>query len=131
MRILVDTCIWSEVLRRKKPNPVLMGRFKDLIDDTRVSIIGPIRQEVLSGISNVGQFNRLREVLSAFPDVPLRTEHFERAAEFCNICRGKGLQGSNIDFLICAVAAIEELSIYTTDKDFEGYSKHLPIELFA
>jgi len=41
--------------------------------------------------------------LAPFEDIPLRTEHFEKAAEFCNTCRRKGVQGSTIDFLISAV----------------------------
>ena len=46
-----------------------------------------------------------------------------------NQCRRKGVQGSTIDFLICAVAALEELQILTTDSDFLRYTKHLPINL--
>ena len=129
MKILVDTCIWSQILRHKSPNPDLAEKLKDLIKDGRVAIIGPIRQELLSGISNVKQFGQLKEVLSSFEDIPLKTEHFEKAAEFSNICRSKGIQGSTIDFLICAVACLEKLVIYTTDKDFENYKKYLPIKL--
>lgn len=130
MKVLVDTCIWSEVLRYKKPSTEHINRFKDLVGVGKVVIIGPIRQELLSGISNAAQFKKLKEVLSAFPDVPLKTVHFELAAEYCNICRKKGVQGSTIDFLICAVASKESFFIYTTDKDFENYIKYLPIRLF-
>ena len=129
MKVLVDTCIWSQVLRHKNPNKELESKLKDLIQDGRVCIIGPIRQELLSGITNSRQFNTLKKSLSAFPDIPLRTEHFEKAAEFSNVCRQKGVQGSTIDFLICAVASLEKLVIFTTDKDFESYKKYLPIEL--
>jgi predicted nucleic acid-binding protein len=129
MKVLVDTCIWSQVLRHKNPDQELGAKLKDLIDDGRVSIIGPIRQELLSGISNATQFNKLKKVLSTFTDIPLRTEHFEKAAEFSNICRNKGIQGSTIDFLICAVAYLDKLVIYTTDKDFKSYKKYLPIKL--
>jgi hypothetical protein len=41
----------------------------------------------------------------------------------------KGVQGSNTDFLICSVAVRNKFSIFTTDKDFELLSKHLPILL--
>jgi predicted nucleic acid-binding protein len=129
MKILVDTCIWSQVLRHKQPNQALKAKLKDLIHDGRVSIIGTIRQELLSGITNAKQFNSLKKSLSAFEDIPLTTEHFEKAAEFSNMCRRKGVQGSTIDFLICAVAYVEKLEIYTTDKDFESYKKYLPIRL--
>ena len=129
MKILVDTCIWSQVLRHKQPNQELKAKLKDLIHDGRVCIIGPIRQELLSGITNAKQFNTLKKGLSAFADIPLKTEHFEKAAEFSNTCRSKGVQGSTIDFLICAVAYLNKLDIYTTDKDFESYKKYLPITL--
>jgi hypothetical protein len=129
MKILVDTCIWSQVLRHKNPNRELEAKLKDLIHDGRVCIIGPIRQELLSGITNPKQFDTLRKALSAFEDIPLRTEHFEKAAEFNNLCRSKGIQGSTIDFLICAVAYLNKLAIYTTDKDFHSYKKYLPIKL--
>ena len=129
MKILVDTCIWSQVLRHKQPDQELEAKLKDLIHDGRVCMIGPIRQELLSGITNAKQFNTLKKSLSAFTDIPLTTEHFEKAAEFSNTCRSKGVQGSTIDFLICAVAYLDKLEIYTTDKDFESYKKYLPIRL--
>jgi len=129
MKVLVDTCIWSSTLRRKNPDLELIEKLNDLINDGRVSIIGPIRQEILSGISSGKQFQKLKNILSSFEDISLRTEHFEKAAEFCNICRKQGIQGSTIDFLICAVAHLENLEILTTDNDFENYSTFLPIEL--
>ena len=129
MKVLVDTCIWSQTLRHKSPDAELTKKLKDLIKDGRVSIIGPIRQEILSGISNIKQFDKLKELLSSFEDITLKTEHFEKAAEFSNICRSKGIQGSTIDFLICAAAYLENLIIFTTDKDFENYKKFLSLKL--
>jgi len=129
VKILVDTCIWSQFLRRKSPNVEIAKKLKELVKDGRAVIIGPIRQELLSGISNIKQFNHLKELLSSFENIPLKTEHFEKAAEFSNICRHKGIQGSTIDFLICAVAYLENLIIFTTDKDFENYRKSLSLRL--
>lgn len=129
MKVLVDTCVWSKTLRHKSPNSEITDKIKELIKDGRIVIIGPIRQELLSGISDISQFNRLKDMLSAFEDITLESKHFIKAAEFSNICRQKGVQGSTIDFLICAVATIENLIIFTTDKDFENYKKHLPIKL--
>jgi predicted nucleic acid-binding protein len=129
MKVLVDTCIWSEVLRHKSPDIDLAKKLQELIQNSRVAIIGPIRQELLSGIAQSKQFNELKETLSSFEDLPLNTEHYEKAAEFCNICRRKGVQGSTIDFLICAVAIMENFVIFTVDKDFENYKKYLPLRL--
>jgi hypothetical protein len=36
-----------------------------------------------------------------------------------NMCQRRGIQGSNTDFLICAVAEMYELSIFTIDQDFK------------
>ncbi|MGA2797099.1 MAG: PIN domain-containing protein [Thermoguttaceae bacterium] len=127
MKVLVDTCVWSAVLRRKNPHPELAKKLKDFIADGRVEIIGPIRQELLSGIPDPKQFNQLERLLSAFDDTPLRVEHYVKAAEFSNMCRSKGIQGSAIDFLICSAAYLENLIIFTTDSDFENFEKHLPI----
>lgn len=129
MKVLVDTCIWSHVLRHKKANPELSEQLKDLINDGRVVMIGPIRQEILSGISDPSQFKQLRDKLSSFDDLPLLSEYFVKAAEFSNICRKKGIQGSTTDFLICAISSLQKLQIFTEDNDFLNYKKHLPIHL--
>ena len=92
-------------------------------------MIGPVRQELLSGIRERGQFERLREHLRAFPDTPITTEDFEEAAAFYNQCRTKGLQGSAVDFLICSVAVRNGFPIFTTDGDFLHFSRALPITL--
>lgn len=129
MSVLVDTYVWSAVLRRREADPDLTVKMKDLIEADRVAMIGPIRQELLSGIPDPVQFRRLKSYLSAFEDLPLRTVHFEKAAEFSNTCRKAGVQGSSIDFLICAVAAMEKCVIFTNDRDFEAYRRYLPITI--
>jgi len=130
MRVLVDTCVWSEALRRaKKTESAVVREFRGLILEHRVEIIGPIRQETLSGLREDTQFQKLEKHLPAFPDMALNTDDYTTAARFFNICRTKGVQGSNTDFLICAVAVRRKVSIYTTDKEFTLLAKHLPIVL--
>lgn len=132
MKVLVDTCIWSLALRRKLSdhnNIMIVNQLRDLIEQFRVQMIGPIRQEILSGISETEQFNKLRKYLTDFDDLPLNAHDFEKAAEFFNRCRKKGIQGSNTDFLICSVAINNDLRIFTTDKDFSLFAKILPIKL--
>lgn len=130
MRILVDTCVWSEALRRTTGEGSDVSReLQGLILEHRVEIIGPIRQELLSGLREDTQFERLEKHLEAFPDITLEAADHITAAKFFNKCRAKGIQGSNTDFLICAVAVRRELAIYTTDKDFQQFIKYLPIVL--
>lgn len=130
MRVLVDTSIWSEALRRaNRVESVIVREFRSLIAEHRVDIIGPIRQELLSGLREDAQFEKLEKHIAAFPDIQLTTDDFVTAAQFFNVCRTKGIQGSNTDFLICAVAVRRQLAIYTTDKDFFLFAEHLPIVL--
>lgn len=130
MRVLIDTCVWSHALRRHHSYNHHAQELKDLISDNRAYIIGPIRQEILSGIRLKQQFETLRDKLSAFPDLAIKTIDYEHAAEFSNQARRKGIQGSAIDFIICAVAYRYSLLIYSTDQDFSNFSKHLPIKLY-
>ena len=131
MKVLVDTCIWSLALRRGVDyNNKLVLELEELIKEVRVQIIGSIRQELLSGIKSDKQFEKLKLLLSAFPDLVLETKDFEKAAEFFNINRKKGIQGSYTDFLICAVAYHRNLTIFTCDKDFDNFQKNIPIKLY-
>jgi len=132
MKILVDTSVWSLALRRKSAvhDPSVI-ELRGLIEELRVQMIGPVRQEILSGIRSESQFLKLRETLRAFPDMALTSQDYELAAEFFNVGRKRGIQGSNTDFLICAISKRHEMPIFTTDKDFVLFRKHLPITLHA
>jgi predicted nucleic acid-binding protein len=132
MRVLVDSTVWSHVLRRKSPEQREISRQLDaLVADRLVAMIGPIRQEVLSGIKEKTHFEELREELRGFLDIEISVDDYEAAASFFNACRARGIQGSHTDFLICAVAARHDLAIFTTDADFTHYAKVLPITLYA
>jgi hypothetical protein len=55
----------------------------------------------------------------------------EKAAEVFNTCRANGVQGSNTDFLICAVSINHQLPIFSVDNDFLSYQKYLPVLLYS
>jgi len=103
----------------------------ELIAGNLVKIMGPIRQEILSGIREDAQFDTLKNHLAAFPDVPITSEDYVTAAQFFNQCRRKGIQGSSTDYLICAVAVSNRMQILTMDNDFKEFRRILPIELYA
>lgn len=130
MKVLVDTSVWSLALRRRTRlvEPVV-EELRMLVDEGRVAIIGPIRQELLSGLRTRDAFERLREHLRGFEDEAIETGDYERAAEHFNTCRGQGVQGSNTDFLICAIAERLKLPILTTDADFDRFAAVLPVSL--
>jgi predicted nucleic acid-binding protein len=130
MNIVVDTSVWSLALRRQRSSMAAEAlELSELVREGRVALLGPVRQELLSGVPIAQQYETLREYLRAFPDVALDSEDYEEAAAFFTRCRAKGVQGSNTDFLICAAAARRQLAILTTDSDFTHFAKLLPIQL--
>ena len=132
MKVLADTPVWSAAFRRTTGIATsLRTELERLIGHGAVTLFGPIRQELLSGIRQRAQFEQVRSALRPFPDLPLKTEDFEVAAEYYNVCRGHGIQGSMTDFLICSAASRCKLEIFTTDRDFLHYRKHLPITLYV
>ncbi len=102
-----------------------------MVEEVRVQLIGPIRQEILSGVRRRSQFTELKKILATFRDLPLDSDDFELAAEYFNLLRRKGIQGSGTDFLICAVSTRSNMPIFTTDSDFAHFKKHIPIALHA
>jgi predicted nucleic acid-binding protein len=130
--VVVDTSVWSLALRRRHaPAHPAATELAALVREGRASIMGPIRQELLSGVTSEQQFQKLRESLRPFPDLDLGTDDYEDAASFLNRCRSRGIQGSNTDFLICAAAARRQYAILTTDDDFSHFARVLPIQLHA
>jgi predicted nucleic acid-binding protein len=94
-----------------------------------VEMLGPIRQELLSGAQPDERFEQARAYLRFFPNLRLDEEDDETAAEYYNRCRRKGVQGSSTDLLICAASVRNGLKIFTTDVDFDLYAVHIPIKL--
>ena len=131
MKVIIDTSIWSLALRREKSQDIsILSKLESLINDFRVQLIGPIRQELLSGVKSEIQFKKLKTYLRSFPDYQIQSDDFELAAQFFNQCRSKGVQGSNTDFLICAIAINNNWQIFTSDQDFLHFQKIIPIQLY-
>ena len=131
-RILVDTSVWSLALRKKDKNDQelrIINQLSKIISNLDMVIIGPIRQEILSGINDKKKYEELREKISIFEDFQLHTYDYELAAELFNECRKHGIQGSHIDYLICAVAINNDMSILTLDNDFQLYKKHMKLKI--
>jgi len=136
VNVLVDTPVWSLALRRKNTdlNPreqLLTQALAELVRVGQAQLVGVVRQELLSGIREEDRFRKLRDYLRAFEDPTLEAADYEEAASCHNRCRGRGISGSSIDFLICAIAKRRDWQVFTTDHDFERYAKIIGTKLFA
>ena len=132
MKVLVDTSVWSLALRKKEyseEDKKVIIKLTKMIRQLNLVMIGPIRQEILSGIKNKDIFEELKTKIGIFEDLAIMTQDYELAAEYFNECRNHGIQGSHVDYLICAVAVNNKLKIFTLDNDFVQYQKYIPINI--
>lgn len=132
--ILIDTSVWSLALRRRPRDlsPVeqrLVYTWHELIVKGEGVLIGPIRQELLSGLTSKATYQTLKAQLDYQLDLPLTPDVWNLAAEFYNSCRSHGIAADDIDMTICAAAQTHATPIFTTDPDFPRYAKKLPIAL--
>ena len=134
--ILVDTSIWSLALRRRPAalsteEQRLVEEWARLVTDGLATLIGPIRQEILSGVRRPEMFQALQRALSDFPYLGIDAADYDRAAEFFNLCRANGITGGPIDMLISAVAHRHETPVFAADTDYALYARYLPLQLHA
>lgn len=136
MNVLVDTTVWSLALRRRREKlssfeQDLVMEWEKLAWSDRAVLMGPIRQEVLSGIREEKVFSALQERLSEFRSLEIQPGDYDQAARFFNLCRSRGITGTSVDLLLCATAFRYEVPIFTTDPDFPQYALHVPIRLHS
>lgn len=123
MRVLVDTSVWSLALRRNDKDAVslsseeqrLKADLTQALQDGRVAMIGLIRQELLSGIREPAQYDKVKAALDAFLDEPIGRADHEYAARLYNECRSQGIESGSVDMLICAVAVRREWEVLSSD----------------
>lgn len=109
----------------------LAGALAEAIRDGRVAMVGPVRQEVLSGIKYEEQFQKVRKRLEAYPDEPIDSEDYVEAARLDNLCRQRGVQCGEVDMLLCATAVRKGWTILTTDAALLRCIEVVERELFA
>jgi predicted nucleic acid-binding protein len=121
MKVIVDTCVWSLSLRRrsaarlKTGEQQMVAQLREAIQDGNALIVGPIRQEILSGIRDKAQFAKTEELLDPFRDEDITASDYVDAARLFNLCQDHGVQCGAVDTLLCAVAVRNRYGILTYD----------------
>lgn len=133
--VLVDTSVWSLLLRRRRASLSrdevrIREALGALLGQKKCRIAGPIRQELLTGIRDLNQYELLRTHLRALPDATLDEGDYEEAAAISNRCRSRGVATTPTDCLLVAVAARREWELFTRDKDFDAINRVVPLKLY-
>jgi len=127
VNLVVDTSVWSLVLRRpqvEENNPFVQVFRAYVMREDGLVLIGNILQELLDGVKSSRDFHRLLTVLEPFPLLELTREIYVEAAQLRNTCRSKCVQASPIDFLISAACIEHGFPLLTADRDFTHIANH-------
>ncbi|MFL6605793.1 MAG: PIN domain-containing protein [Steroidobacteraceae bacterium] len=133
MSLLVDTSVWSLLLRRDQTEdvPQVAALTGALESGVRILATGLILQELLQGFLGPKAKQRILEHFAAFPLLnPDREDHIA-AAELRNRCRTRGVQAGTIDALLAQLCIRHELVLLTTDVDFHHIAKHSSLKVWA
>ena len=133
MTLFVDTSVWSLAFRRDAPTGA--GERRALVHAIEASeeivTTGLVLQELLQGFS--GPRNRA-QILERFVALPLlipdRRDHVD-AAELRNKCRRGGIQIGTTDALLGQLCLRHNLTMLTTDGDFQNIARHCALKLWA
>ncbi len=132
MSLFVDTSVWSLALRRDAPAEVPEVRHltETLETGEAVLVTGLVLQELLQGFSGPKSRQVIIDRFSVLPLVsPDRRDHIE-AAELRNTCRRAGFQIGTIDALLAQLCVRHDLTLLTTDKDFDGVAARFDLRLW-
>lgn len=133
MTVLVDTSVWSLLLRRDKrlEVPQVAALVDALEHDVRIATTGVIVQELLQG----GVPPRVRDdIVVRFSALaclePTLADHIA-AAGLSTLIRSSGIRVSTTDALIAHLAIEYNLVLLTTDGDFEHVARHTALRLWT
>ena len=121
MNLVVDTSVWSLVLRRPRvdeDDPYVRAFRWHLESGDGLFLVGNILQELLDGLRSTKQFDRLLTLLDPYPLIELTRQTYVAAARLQSVCRSKGVNAGSIDSLIAAACCQHGFPLLTADKDF-------------
>lgn len=119
--ILVDTSVWIEVFRARRPFDL-----EAAVDLDDIVTCLPIVQEVLQGFREEEAYRRARDSMLSFPIVesPLASEVFLDAVGLYRAARRGGRTvRSSVDCLIAACAIRHDLEVLHRNRDFTALSQ--------
>jgi predicted nucleic acid-binding protein len=133
LSLFIDTSVWSLALRRDAPDSSreVAVLVRAIEAGETILTTGLVLQELLQGFSGPKSRDQLLDRFSAVPLLmPVRDDHV-RAAELRNHCRRHGVQVGTIDALLARLCIRHDLTMLTTDLDFEHIANHSALKLWS
>jgi predicted nucleic acid-binding protein len=127
--ILVDTSVWIEVFRARRPLDLAA-----VLDFDDVVTCLPVIQEVLQGFREERAYRAAREAMFSFPIVesPIGADVYSEAVDLYRSARRSGWTiRSSVDCLIAACAIRHDLELMHRDRDFAALAEISSLRLHA
>ena len=133
--IIVDTSVWSLAFRRRSwPDDQMPSVVKLLRRLTRekehLGVPGVVLQELLSGVKDPAQEERIKVLMEGYPLLLAIKEHHIEGANISNICRKSGISAATIDCLIASQCIMLNSLLLTLDDDFKRISECCGLRLY-
>ncbi|KPQ07522.1 MAG: toxin-antitoxin system COG1487 family toxin component [Algoriphagus marincola HL-49] len=128
--VLIDTSVWVSFFRGG--NESIREEINRLLLENQVCICPPIYQEILQGVKDEFEFDRLRDLLDAliWLDIPYKDLAFRAANLFFSL-RTKGISiRKSMDCQIAVFAIHFKVPIFEFDRDFELIQRGTDLKLY-
>jgi predicted nucleic acid-binding protein len=126
--VLVDTSVWIDLLNGTQTRQT--DQFEKLIElNDDICINGMIYTEILQGIRDDYQYNKVKQILNNLVYLEISKEAHEYAAQMYRHCRKKGITIRNaVDCIIAASSIKSSAFLLHTDWDFDYICKQFPLQ---
>lgn len=132
MSLLVDTSVWSLAIGRdgQQGAPEVIALRAALQGAGQVFTTGMVLQELLEGFAGPKNRDQLVECLSVLAFLQPDKQEHNAAADIRHACRRRGLQIGSSDARLIQLCRRYDLTLLTTDKDYQAASRQLDFRLW-
>lgn len=127
--MLVDTSVWIDFFNGHA-SPEAERLSQAISEGEAIVLPGVVITEILAGLKNDAEAERIADLLTAFDVVPEFTiQDYTEAARLYRTCRAKGVSiRSMIDCLIALACLRDQHPLLSKDRDFEAIGHLFPLQ---
>ena len=125
-RVLVDSSAWIDFLRGR---PEAVKRVDGLLAEDLAATADVITAEVTSGARTRVEFEELRAMFAALPQIGAPHDLWGRVAESRFSLARQGVQANLVDLAIAVTASSSGCRLLTRDRDFVAIARATAVDL--
>lgn len=128
-RVLIDTSIWIEFFREKRPK--ISSKLREFLRLNLACYAGPIAVELYQGAKTNKEIQVIEQLFETMTYIEMTRLHYLHAGFIGQKAAREGKIFSTIDVIIAAVAHDEGLSLFSLDKHFHEISQYYKLSLIS